>query len=157
MTSTFYNPTTIISCSVLLNISWMTYSTERHNHSTRAKIWMFCTDYHCKVKMSSLLWLMRAIMRRKKRHFVNKTCLTTLHYQEEMRQRCNFSPTSLYFSKTLLFVCLCLLYQSYWTITAGTVNCPILGELGSSLHLLRKELGFLTCLEIALPVHKISL
>ena len=51
----------------------------------------------------------------------------------------------------LLFVCLCILHQSYLTITAGTANCPILGGLGSSLHLLWRELGSLTCLRVTLP------
>ena len=40
-----------------------------------------------------------------------------------------------------LFVCLCILHQSCLTITAGTANCPILGELDSSLDLLWRELG----------------
>ena len=48
-----------------------------------------------------------------------------------------------------LFVCLCILHQSCLTITARTVNCPVLGEgrgvgvLRSSLHLFRMELGSL--------------
>ena len=46
------------------------------------------------------------------------------------------------------FVCLCILHQSCLTITAGTANCPILGGLGSSLHLVRRELGSLTCLRM---------
>ena len=51
------------------------------------------------------------------------------------------------------FACLCILHQSCLTITAGTANCPIFrgggggggedggGGLGSSLHLLWRELG----------------
>ena len=46
---------------------------------------------------------------------------------------------------------LCILYQSCLTITAGTANCPILGGLGSNLHLLWRELGSLTCLRVTLP------
>ena len=48
------------------------------------------------------------------------------------------------------FVCLCILHQSCLTITAGTANCAILGGLGSSLHLLWRELGSLTCLRVTL-------
>ena len=43
-----------------------------------------------------------------------------------------------------MFVSLCILHQPYLTVTAGTANCPILGRLGSSLHLLSRELGSLT-------------
>ena len=53
-------------------------------------------------------------------------------------------------STLCLFVCLCILHQSCLTITAGTANCPILGGLGSSLHLLWRELGSLTCLRVTL-------
>ena len=34
-----------------------------------------------------------------------------------------------------------------------SVNCSVLGGLGSSLHLLRRELGSLTCLRMALAEH----
>ena len=50
----------------------------------------------------------------------------------------------------LFLFCLCILHQSCLTITAGTVNCPILGGLGSNLHLLWRELGSLTCLRVTL-------
>ena len=46
---------------------------------------------------------------------------------------------------------------SYLTITAGTVNCPILGGLGPSLHLLRRELGSLMSLRMALSEHQVPI
>ena len=49
------------------------------------------------------------------------------------------------------FVCLCILHQLCLTITARTANCPILGGLDSSLHLLWRELGSLSCLKVTLP------
>ena len=52
---------------------------------------------------------------------------------------------------TCFFFCLFILHQSCLTIIAGTANCPILGGLGSSLHLLWRELGSLACLRVTLP------
>ena len=40
----------------------------------------------------------------------------------------------------ICFVCLCIQHQSCLNISAGTVNCAILGGLGSSVHLLWSEL-----------------
>ena len=54
-------------------------------------------------------------------------------------------------TRLYLFVCLFILHQSCLTIIAGTANCPILGGLGSSLHLLWRELGSLACLRVTLP------
>ena len=51
------------------------------------------------------------------------------------------------YGRVCLF-CLCILHQSCLTITAGTANCPVLGVLDSSLHLLWRELGSLTCLRV---------
>ena len=56
-----------------------------------------------------------------------------------------------YQSCSMQSICLCILHQSCLTVTAGTANCPILGGLGSSLHLLWRELGSLTCLRVTLP------
>ena len=38
-----------------------------------------------------------------------------------------------------------------------TANCPILGALGSSRHLLRREVGSLACLRMALSEHRASI
>ena len=57
----------------------------------------------------------------------------------------------------LFVVCVCILHQSCLSISAGTANCPISGELGSSLHLIRRELRSLTCLRMTLPEHGTSI
>ena len=59
--------------------------------------------------------------------------------------------------KSSFFVSVCVLHPSCLTITAGTANYPILGGLDSSLHLLRRELGSLTCLRMTLPEHGASI
>ena len=57
----------------------------------------------------------------------------------------------------LSYVCLCILHKSCLTIAAGTVNSPILGGLGSRLHLLRRELGSLMCFGMAVLEHGASI
>ena len=66
----------------------------------------------------------------------------------KLRGFCNSDWASSLF---VVCCCLCILHQSCLTITAGTANCPILGGFGSSLHLLWRELGSLTCLRVTLP------
>ena len=58
----------------------------------------------------------------------------------QLRQ-CIHRQISRFFSFLHFIGCLRTLHQSYLTVSGGTANWPILGELGSSLHLLRGKLG----------------
>ena len=61
------------------------------------------------------------------------------------------------FKMEISFVCLCILHQSYLTITAGTVSCPLLGGTGFQSAPPQEGPGVFNCLGMAFTEHRTSI
>ena len=86
--------------------------------------------------------------------------ISTFSARYILSHSCKSSVTAHVFFVGAVHVCLFVFVyciSHVWLITAGAANCPRLGGLGSSLHLLRRKLGSLTCLRMTLLEHGTSI